>query len=206
MADQKRFIDNGDGTVTDTETNLMWKQTDAYQDTSKWCNWFGAGAYVKDLNISKFAGFENWRLPTLEEAEELCDRIAIIHQGQVVACDTTVALIQRLDRKELTIILGQDLDTVPPPLAAFDAEIRPFRRLVVRYRPSQTPVADILAAVQAADLTILDLDRSFTVRPETFRSKGRNTPFAEWNLIGCPVATLLGGRVVWEAENEDASR
>ncbi|MDP7605163.1 MAG: ABC transporter ATP-binding protein [Alphaproteobacteria bacterium] len=93
----------------------------------------------------------------LEEAEQLCDRIAIIHQGQVVACDTTVALIQRLDRKELTIILGQDLDTVPPPLAAFDAEIRPFRRLVVRYRPSQTPVADILAAVQAADLTILDL-------------------------------------------------
>ena len=73
LADQKRFIDNGDGTVTDTETNLMWKQTDAYQDTSEWCNWFGAGAYVKDLNISRFAGFENWRLPTLEEAEELYD-------------------------------------------------------------------------------------------------------------------------------------
>ena len=73
LADQKRFIDNGDGSVTDTETNLMWKQTDAYQDTSKWCNWFGAGAYVKDLNISRFAGFENWRLPTLEEAEELYD-------------------------------------------------------------------------------------------------------------------------------------
>ena len=43
------------------------------QDTSKWCNWFGAGAYVKDLNISRFAGFTNWRLPTLEEAEELYD-------------------------------------------------------------------------------------------------------------------------------------
>jgi ABC-2 type transport system ATP-binding protein len=93
----------------------------------------------------------------LEEAEQLCDRVAIIHQGRVVACDTTVALVQRLDRKELTIIIGQDLEAVPPPLAAFDAEIRPFRRLVVRYRPSRTPVADILAAVQAADLTILDL-------------------------------------------------
>ena len=63
-----------------------------------------------------------------------------------------------------------------------------------------------LAVGADADLTILDLDRSFTVRPETFRSKGRNTPFAEWNLIGCPVATLVGGRVVWEAENKDASR
>jgi ABC-2 type transport system ATP-binding protein len=93
----------------------------------------------------------------LEEAEQLCDRIAIIHQGRVVACDTTVALIERLDRKELSIILDRDLEAVPPPLAAFDAEIRPFRRLVVRYRPSRTPVAHILAAVQAADLTILDL-------------------------------------------------
>ena len=30
--EEKRFIDNGNGTVTDTERNLMWKQTDAFQD------------------------------------------------------------------------------------------------------------------------------------------------------------------------------
>ena len=38
LTDEKRFFDNGDGTVTDKETNLMWSQTDAYQDTSKWSN------------------------------------------------------------------------------------------------------------------------------------------------------------------------
>ncbi|MFX8945997.1 ABC transporter ATP-binding protein, partial [Acinetobacter baumannii] len=47
----------------------------------------------------------------LEEAEELCDRIAIINKGQLVACDTTPTLISRLDRKDLRI-------TVAEPLAA----------------------------------------------------------------------------------------
>ena len=73
LADEKRFCDNGDGTVTDNETKLMWKQTDAYQDTSKWTNWFMSEDYVKDLNIKGFAGYMNWRMPTLEEAEELYD-------------------------------------------------------------------------------------------------------------------------------------
>ena len=73
LTDEKRFCDNGDGTVTDKETNLMWSQTDAYQDTSKWSNWFMAEDYIKSLNIKKFAGYVNWRLPNIEEAETLLD-------------------------------------------------------------------------------------------------------------------------------------
>ena len=73
LVDKKRFCDNGDGTVTDNETDLMWKQTDAYQDTSKWTNWFMSGDYIKALNINKFGGYINWRMPTLKEAEELFD-------------------------------------------------------------------------------------------------------------------------------------
>ncbi len=73
VTDEKRFCDNGDGTVTDNETKLMWKQTDAYQDTSQWSNWFKAEEYVKDLGLQEFAGYKNWRMPTLEEAEELYD-------------------------------------------------------------------------------------------------------------------------------------
>jgi len=73
LTDEKRFCDNGDGTVTDKETKLMWNQTDAYQDTSKWSNWFMAEDYIKALNNKKFAGYVNWRMPTLEEAEDLFD-------------------------------------------------------------------------------------------------------------------------------------
>ncbi len=73
MGEGKRFIDNGDGTVSDTESGLIWKQTDAYQDTSMWSNWFTAQDYVRELNLKKFAGYNNWRVPTLEEAEGLFD-------------------------------------------------------------------------------------------------------------------------------------
>ena len=69
----KRFIDNGDGTVTDLETKLMWKQTDSFQDTSKWVNWFKAFEYIRSLELEKFAGYTDWRMPTLEEAESLHD-------------------------------------------------------------------------------------------------------------------------------------
>lgn len=51
----------------------MWKQTDSFQDTSKWMNWYDASEYIRELNIKKFAGYTNWRLPTLEEAESLYD-------------------------------------------------------------------------------------------------------------------------------------
>ena len=55
----------------------------------------------------------------LEEAEELCDRIAIINHGRVIACDTTANLLQRLDNKELVFILVGDLPTVPDGLARY---------------------------------------------------------------------------------------
>ena len=93
----------------------------------------------------------------LEEAQQLCDRIAIIHHGSVVACDDTAALVARLDRKELTITLAEDVAAVPPALARFEADLHPPRRLVVRYRPSRTQIRDVLAAVQAAGLVIADL-------------------------------------------------
>ena len=48
---QKRFIDNGDGTITDLETKLMWKQTDSFQDTNKWGNWYKAMEYLQELDI-----------------------------------------------------------------------------------------------------------------------------------------------------------
>lgn len=50
-----------------------------------------------------------------------------------------------------------------------------------------------------ADVTILDLDRRFKVNPERFESKGRNTPFSNWQLTGRAVLTIVGGRRVFAA-------
>jgi dihydroorotase len=49
-----------------------------------------------------------------------------------------------------------------------------------------------------ADVTVLDLERNWTVDPTTFVSRSRNTPFGGWDLKGKPVLTIVGGRVVWQ--------
>ena len=93
----------------------------------------------------------------LEEAEELCGRIAIINHGRVIACEPTAALLRRLDRKELVFIVEEDLAGVPAPLARFDAQLQGPRRLMLRYQPSRTKIGEILAAVQSAGVTIVDM-------------------------------------------------
>jgi dihydroorotase len=50
-----------------------------------------------------------------------------------------------------------------------------------------------------ADITILDLRALRTVDPSSFKSLARNTPFAGMRLKGWPVATIVGGNIVWQA-------
>ena len=93
----------------------------------------------------------------LEEAQALCDRIAIINHGRLIACDTTKALLRRLDAKEMAVTLGADIDAVPGELRSFNVELRDARQLVFHYPPSKTHSGEILAAVQRAGLTVTDL-------------------------------------------------
>ncbi len=55
-----------------------------------------------------------------------------------------------------------------------------------------------LAEGSPGDLTVLDPERTVTVDPASFVSKGRNTPFGGVTLQGGPAATIVGGRVVWQ--------
>ena len=55
-----RFVDNGDGTVTDTETGLMWAATDNGSNIS----WLNARSYCLNYNGG---GYTDWRMPTLAE-------------------------------------------------------------------------------------------------------------------------------------------
>ncbi len=57
-----------------------------------------------------------------------------------------------------------------------------------------------LANGGVADVTLIDPEAVWVVDPAAFVSRSRNTPFGGWELKGRAVATLVGGRVVWEAE------
>lgn len=104
----------------------------------------------------------------LEEAQELCDHIAIINHGAVVANDTTGNLLARLDNKTITVHLTEPLDAVPPGLAAFQADLPKPDRLVIRYQPSQTRLGDILNAMHESGVRITDLSTEETDLEDIF--------------------------------------
>jgi len=55
---------NGDIIVKDLSTNLMWYRA----GSSSWMTFYGAKEWIKKINSKNFAGYNDWRLPTLEEA------------------------------------------------------------------------------------------------------------------------------------------
>jgi hypothetical protein len=71
--DEVRFVDNGDGTISDHETGLMWKADDSYLDMDKWVTWAEAKVYVQGLNRHRFAGYTDWNMPTRKEAQSIYD-------------------------------------------------------------------------------------------------------------------------------------
>jgi ABC-2 type transport system ATP-binding protein len=93
----------------------------------------------------------------LEEAETLCDRIAIIGQGQLIANQPTRELIARMDDKALTVTVDRDLAALPDALSRFDATLDGPRRLTFRYRLRETAVEEMLGALREAGLGITDV-------------------------------------------------
>jgi ABC-2 type transport system ATP-binding protein len=93
----------------------------------------------------------------LEEAEELCDQIAIIDQGQVVACEPTPKLLSLLDQKALLITPHKPLTELPSALKGAHAQLKEDGRLHIAYKPSTDGVDNILNEVAAAGITIRDI-------------------------------------------------
>ena len=125
----------------------------------------------------------------LEEAEEMCDRIAIIDRGEQIACEDTPTLISRLDQRTLTITLEETLTRLPAPLSAVEAELSGERTLTFRFSPSRTTVGELLSVVQGLGLTVADLATRDADLEDIFlrltgmdegdsRSAGRNDPQA----------------------------
>jgi len=93
----------------------------------------------------------------LEEAEKMCDEIAIVNHGQVVARDSTANLLGRLDAKTLVIVPAE----APPAEIAVPDGVTVERRaggeLAFSYRRGQTSAEAVLDAVRAAGIRIEDV-------------------------------------------------
>ena len=61
-----QFVDNGDGTISDLSSGLMWMQNDAGEGL----DWEGALAYAENL---EYAGYSDWKLPNVKELQSIVD-------------------------------------------------------------------------------------------------------------------------------------
>ena len=93
----------------------------------------------------------------LEEAEELCDTIAIINHGEVVCSESTEQLLRRIDEKEIIITLSDNLSAIPDTLKSFKTTLRSPHHLAIQISQADANVGEVLAAVHKAGLTIKDI-------------------------------------------------
>lgn len=110
----------------------------------------------------------------LEEAEELCDRIAIINHGQIIADEDKRALVGRLDNKEIRFVLDREIGAVPANLSGYQARLQDPRTLVIRYSPKDVAVGQLITLVQQSGAGIADLSTEESSLEDVFLQLTRN--------------------------------
>ena len=111
-------------------------------------------AYVRELNKQGTTILLTTHY--LEEAEELCDQIAIINHGEVIACEKKSELMGRLDSKQLVLKFASKLENLPKELEQIGASLIDGD-LSISYKPSQANIEAILGKVRESGMVIRDL-------------------------------------------------
>ncbi len=93
----------------------------------------------------------------LEEAEELCDRIAIINHGKLIANQPTRALVATAREKVVVLTLDRDIGVLPAHGAYPKCEKTSERTLEITYNKDVTNAGEVLASVQAQGFAIVDV-------------------------------------------------
>ena len=93
----------------------------------------------------------------LEEAEELCDHIAIINHGELIANKPTPELLAMAREKMVVLTLDRDVDTLPTSPAFVKCHKVSERLLEITYNKDRANAGEVLAAVQQQGLAIIDV-------------------------------------------------
>ncbi len=112
-------------------------------------------AYVRELNQRGVTVVLTTHY--LEEAEELCDRIAIINHGKLIANKPTRELVGMAQEKVVEVTVDRDVASVPDNTCFQKVEMKGERTLVITYRKDQANAGEVLGAVQGAGLGIVDV-------------------------------------------------
>jgi ABC-2 type transport system ATP-binding protein len=113
-------------------------------------------AYVRELNRQGTTVLLTTHY--LEEAQELCDTVAIINHGTLVACEPKDRMLKRFDKKTLLVTTDHDLGAATPTnIAGSVLRQTGPRALALDYAPSKTGFSDLIDGLRAAGIGIADL-------------------------------------------------
>lgn len=112
-------------------------------------------AYVRSLNEQGITVVLTTHY--LEEAEELCDRIAIINHGTVIANKPTRELVGMAQEKLVEVTVDRDVATLPADRSFQKIALKGERVLEITYRKDQANAGQVLAAVQAGGFGIVEV-------------------------------------------------
>jgi ABC-2 type transport system ATP-binding protein len=130
-------------------------------------------SYVRELN----RGGVTIVLTThyLQEAEELCDRIAIIHHGRLIANEETRTLVGMTQEKAVVVTVDRDIARAPEASCFDKIEIKSERVLAITYRKDRVNAGEVLAALQRDGLGIVDVTTRDPDLEDVFLSLTRAT-------------------------------
>jgi ABC-2 type transport system ATP-binding protein len=104
----------------------------------------------------------------LEEAEQMCGRIAIMNHGELVALEQTRELVRRLSRKTMKLWLEHPLAAIPPELGTYHPRLEEDGRLLILCLPTDQGVGDLLHRLSALRLGINDFETEQSGLEEVF--------------------------------------
>ena len=129
-------------------------------------------AYVRELHAAGVTVVLTTHY--LEEAEELCDRIAIINHGRVIANEPTQQLVGRAQEKLVEVTVDRDI-AAPPAAACFERiAVKGGRTLSITYRKDVANAGDVLAAIAAAGFGVVDVSTKDPDLEDVFLSLTRS--------------------------------
>ena len=112
-------------------------------------------AYVRELNAAGVTVVLTTHY--LEEAEELCDRIAIINHGRLVANEPTRELVGRAQEKVVAVTVDRDLSEAPTAPCFEKIVLKGARTLEITYDKRRVNAGEVLAAVAQEGLGVVDV-------------------------------------------------
>ena len=93
----------------------------------------------------------------LEEAEQLCERIAIINHGRVIANEPTRELVAKAQDKSVVVTFDRDIEQVPTAPHFENIALLDPRTLEITYRKDKVNAGEVLSALAAEGLAIVDV-------------------------------------------------